>query len=209
MRMRYLVVVTAVVHTITAASGVAQREPPPPFPGECRALARELLQDQSQRLKYAQALSRCKDDGPPVLTSLWVTPPTLKTEREVLVAATVELRDYRIFQAVRTVALNVSNGTEVRISALEALVGYFDPGAVLMSHETAGDRRWAIGGWGHYTPPTDGAQPLPTNIRNQVLEVFRSLATDTTSDVGRAAKDVLYSLEGLARWTQPAPPGDG
>lgn len=96
---------------------------------ECR-LAAQVVSTGHPRTKAEWAkdyLLNCEEDAPPVLAGLWRDLPADTGRVEWLVAISSRIRDGRIYDQARTVALDRSRPDVVRVGAMIVLAQYADP----------------------------------------------------------------------------------
>jgi hypothetical protein len=77
--------------------------------------------------KSVQALEACPATGPAALARVWnEKAPVLREELQPLAYTSIRLQDERLYRAALS-ALGRSGDTEVRLAAMEVLVGYYNP----------------------------------------------------------------------------------
>jgi hypothetical protein len=147
--------------------------------------ATQNVQRSAQGEAYSSAigdLPSCGAAGVRALKSLWGQPPSDTAAVRVLGEATPRLRDQQMFNEVVSVFQNTSRPREVRLAALEALVGYFQPGLALKFTEP--DEPVQHGSayvmLGQGDPPTtrNGPTPLAARVRGDVLEAVQRIGKE-------------------------------
>jgi hypothetical protein len=165
--------VMATLMGATAASAVAQED----------TLSRAAICDQANATlqrrpaaaTYASAVSElpaCRAAGAEALRAQWEQLPADTVEVRVLGEVTPRLRDRQVFESVLAAYRDGSRPRAARLAALEALVGYYQPGLVVeyvepklrLQHGSA----YVRVGWGDPTTTT-GAIPLSTGTRGEIL----------------------------------------
>lgn len=147
----------------------------------------------------------CPDAGARALAAEWTHPPGDSLARRSLVAVSWNIQDRRIYDAVTQVVRNGSASRDLRLDAIEVLVGYFDQclGIRYQTPELAhapGLAYVALGRRYHGTA-RPGARPLPASVRAEVLYTLRQVgATDRDEVVGKIA---AYLTERLAEKHDP------
>jgi hypothetical protein len=192
----------ALVHTV--AVGQSDRREDVHLRNDCRLAAQVLRTGQpATKTSWAWAvISLCANDGPPVLAELWASVSSDDSARaETVLNASSRLRDQRIADAARRVAMNPANTDAVRLSGIILLIRYADPHSglavpLLVAPDgwTPGRRvRMISGGWGpHKIPQTEGEVPLGADFGNSVVSLLRAIAG------GDSSHRIQYVATGLA-----------
>lgn len=145
----------------------------------------------------------CPDAGARALAAEWTHPPGDSLARRTLVAVSWNIQDRRIYDAVTQVVRNGGASRDLRLDAIEVLVGYFDPclgirfqtpePGILAPPVALGER--------YHGSAKPGAQPLLVSVRADVLNTLRQVgATDRDEVVGKIA---TYLAERLAEMHDP------
>jgi len=124
---------------------------------------------------YSNAVSElpsCATAGAQGLRAQWQQPPSDTAAQRVLGEVTPRLRDRQVFDAVLAAFRDPGRSRTVRLAALEALMGYYQPGLSVkyvepvqaVNHGSA----YVMAGWGDKTT-TSGATPLSTDTRGEIL----------------------------------------
>ena len=159
-------------------------------------------------LNAVRTLMSCPQRGPIALAAEWASPPNDTTDLRLLGAVSGNLRDNRILDAVRGIALQNSRPREVRLAALRTLVRYFDPRLAVEFKEPPRpdlpDAAYVmLGEWSH-PPGNDGSQPLPASVRQDVLDVLAQLETSPGDTVvEKVARYLRKRLEERGKQDEP------
>jgi hypothetical protein len=129
-------------------------------------------------------------DGPAAIATRWRTTDDLHHLR----TWNYMIRDQRIAEAVLAVARDASRPTDLRLMALETLIGYFDSSATIRLEELRNPRRFPS--LASVTHPTTrvGTQPPAQDLPDRVYALSRDLTADPNPAVARAAKAVWQAL---------------
>jgi hypothetical protein len=137
--------------------------------------ATRTLHDRPSAARYASTVSElpaCPAAGAAALRAQWAQPPGDTTAVRVLGEVTSRLRDRPLFETVLAAFRDPARPRTVRLAALEALMGYYQPGLLVkyvepvqaVNHGSA----YVMVGWGDETT-TSGATPLSTDTRGEIL----------------------------------------
>ncbi|MDT8368905.1 MAG: hypothetical protein RQ745_06830 [Longimicrobiales bacterium] len=164
---------------------------------DCRRAAQILTRGEPDPLREwaLQRIDACNESGGPVLAQVWAEPD--EAELEQLYWTTAGFRDARVFDAVRAVAADVSQSTDVRLTALRVLAAYadrhLDPRlSDLKPSEDPEGPRLAYPGVGHRAQ-TEGAEPLPADHVDVTLMLLAELAEEDPDATVRFAAGRLRS----------------
>lgn len=168
----------------------------------CR-LAAQVLTTGHPDPHYAWArdiISACDESGGPALAAVWQSATDDPQELGRLVYVTTRLRDQRILDALLAIARDRTRPAAIRLSTLQVLISYFAPGAyvsiVSLEHPPFGSPL----GWETEFAPTEGAVPLASSARDEILSLTTELArSDQDSTVRDAARFVTEGLEAILR----------
>lgn len=129
-------------------------------------------------------------DGPAAMATRWRTTDDLQHLR----TWNYVIRDQRIAEAALAVARDASRPTDLRLMALETLIGYFDSSATIRLEELRNPPRFPS--LASVTHPTTrvGTQPPAQDLPDRVYALSRELTADQNPAVARAAKAVWQAL---------------
>ncbi len=159
---------------------------------------------------YCAAIAQivwCGDAGPRALAAQWLTPPTDTTALRVLAGASARISDPRLLAAAKGVLLGRSRSRDVRLAAIQVLVGQFDP-ALVVEYRTPSGPAAAWGGsyvmLGHWIresgfPGASGGErgdSVPPATRGLVVSLLRQVGASDPDDV--VQKVTSYLAERLA-----------
>lgn len=121
-------------------------------------------------------LPNCKAAGARVLRAQWQQPPSDTVAVRLLGEVTPRLRDRQVFDAVLTTFRDPHQPRNVRLAALEALMGYYQPGlgASFPEPEQPVQHGSAYVMMGAGDPPTTqkGPSALTVGVRAEILEAL-------------------------------------
>lgn len=184
---------------------------------QCR-LAAQVLGTGHPHPKYDWALGyilHCEEVGPPALVQMWRSELSDTSTVGQLLDASSRIRDRRIYEEVRRVALDRSKPDVMRVGALIVLSEYVDSEMAYsfpLLAPPAGDvrripSRWASGTlYGQLT----GSDPLRESVDEPVIELYEQLAQDRSNRsvwfaAAVLAKNVRYWVEQRASEAMPLP----
>lgn len=166
----------------------------------CR-LAVQILETEHPRPHNEWALSvigMCDESGPPVLAMFWSAPPADSQALEVLYVTSSRLRDARLATAVRQVALDQTQSAAVRITAMRVLTVYANPSVDPDMHELTPPEPGTVAARGHsstfHRPQTEGIEPLPEDIRANVIGLFSRIEEEDPNPLVRYAAGQLQHI---------------
>ena len=169
------------------------------------APAEATLRVQPRGESHRRALSilmGCPVAGPRALATEWGRPREDTTDLQLLGDASARLTDRRLLQALRGVALDASRDRQVRLTAIRALVGQFDPSLEVVYrkpwHPELGGSEYVM--IGRYVHPSGraGAESFSASERDEVLDVLRQLKTSDSDEViQKVASYLLERLEAM------------
>lgn len=146
----------------------------------------------------ASDLTTCRDAGPRALAAKWDQLPSDSVAVGYLADISRNINDLRLLSAIKRVVLQTSNSERVRLLALTALVGQYDPSTSISFHPRS--KRYPEVGpilsWGMIDGPgTYGAQPVGADARADILSTLRQLrGSDPNDGIRKAAQDILTHL---------------
>jgi hypothetical protein len=164
--------------------------------------AEDTLRLQPRGESYRRALGilmGCPVVGPRALATEWGRSQEDTTVLRLLGDASARMTDRRLLQALRSVTLDALRDRQVRLTAIRAFVGQFDPSLEVVyrtpSHPGLGGSAYVM--LGRYVHPLGraGAEPLSASERHEVLDVLRQLKTSDSDEV--VQKVAGYLLERL------------
>ncbi len=129
-------------------------------------------------------------DGPAAIALRWRTTDNLLHLR----TWNFMIRDQRIAEAALAAARDASRPADIRLMALETLIGYFDPSATIRLENLRDPRPFlSLASITH--PATRlGTQPPTEDLPDRVYALSRELTADPNVGVARAAKAVWQAL---------------
>jgi hypothetical protein len=136
------------------------------------------------------------DDRAQELARQWNAPPQDSAALAALVFHSARMRDARVHAAIVAAAQDVAAPRQVRLAAIQAMVGHFDRCLFVEFPEGPwpdGGTRYSLGKGGYtYAPRTDqGGMALPGTVREDVLGTVRRISE---SDPDPAVRQVLGLL---------------
>jgi len=178
---------------LIAFAGVAMAQQDGSWCGPAEASLRSAARGDTYH-RAIRDLVGCPVSGPQALAAQWAHPPEDTVALQILGDASATLRDRRLLRAATSAALNTSNRREVRLTAIQALLGQFHPSlkAVYRTPAESG-----LGGVAYvmlaepdHRNDRPGAEPLPPSAQDDVLNVLRQLSSDQ-DEVIRKISDYL------------------
>ena len=169
----------------------------PHLRNDCR-LAAQTLETGHPAPHSAWALetiARCEESAGAALAALWSAPPSDSAALEQLFAASAQVRDARLLDAVARVAESGGQATLVRVTALRALAAYVDPGVVAPVELLVepDPREYRVASRDHAVQ-IDGSVPLGADTTASVRALLQRLTTDGDASVRAAATYLLRRL---------------
>ena len=168
----------------------------------CSAAAAKVQDVAAQPAELQQALLRvrtCPDDGPESIRAAWARPPRDSTTLWALARVSGQLRDRRVFEAVRGAATNREGGTATRLAAIASLVSLFDDRVIAsftprVAPNGAQTMHVQLSQLTHPGSSTGGA-PLEGDTRDQILGLLTRLGdADTDRDVRSVSAQLAKRL---------------
>jgi hypothetical protein len=156
---------------------------------DCRLAVQVLTHGQpaNKREWALDTITRCDESGPPVLARMWRQTAADSASVGSMIYRSVGLRDRRVYEVVSAIARDRSVPALKRAAALHLLVRWARPGLSLEyeqffapDFEPAQQRRNAFHGISHDTQD-EGAEPLPTGVKEDVAQLARDIAQDDPS----------------------------
>jgi len=138
---------------------------------------------------------RCAE-GPNVIAARWRAAHDRSEDLKQLLIWNQQLRDQRIAEAAIGVARDASRPIPVRLTALQALVTYFDPSASVGLGPGALDNPPPTGSLGHDADVGArlGSEPPAPDLPDRIYRLNRDLVNDATPAVARAARYLWQAL---------------
>ncbi len=135
-----------------------------------------------------QSLSRCRDSGAVALVALWTRASTLPSAQQAALRyASADLRDSRIYDALRNVANDATLPATARLGALQVLTSYFDATRKVSMRALANPVGEAVAIVADYNPQV-GTAVLPVTLPREYLAQLADLAwEDPDPQVRRGA----------------------
>jgi hypothetical protein len=174
---------------------------------QCR-LAAQVLETGHPHPKYPWALNYimiCEEQAPPVLVQMWRRQLTDTLEVRHVMTASSRIRDRRIYEEVRRVALDRAKPDVMRVGALIVLSEYVDTGMAYSFPDLApppGEIRRLPSRWtsGTHGFQTTGPEPLPESVDAPVIQLYEQLAQDQSNRPVWFAAAVL--ARNVRRWVE-------
>ena len=174
----------------TTAGSAASQE------GVVDTLSRAAICDQAIRAlrgrptgeAYAGAVSElpaCSSAGASALRVQWSQLPTDSADVRMLADVTPRLRDRSVFKDVLSVYRDPSRPRNARLAALQALMGYYQPGLIVVYVEPKvpvqhGSAYVRVGGGDPIT--SNGPTPLSANTRGEILTALDQVAKQDSDE---------------------------
>jgi len=147
--------------------------------GICQQAA-TTLQGRPAAGAYANVVSElpsCAAAGAQGLRTQWRQPPGDPASLRVLGEVTPQLRDRQVFDAVLGVFRDTGRPRVLRLAALEALMGYYQPGLVVKYVEPAlavnHGSAYVMVGWGDPFTSSSSTAPLTPASRGEILQALQ------------------------------------
>jgi hypothetical protein len=138
---------------------------------------------------YYQAvadLTTCPSEGSAGLAGAWQKAPSDSTAIRILGEATPRLRDRDVLQAVLIAFRDPGRPQAVRLAALEALVGYYQPGMGVRYTEPDRPVRsgsaYVMLGRGDAPSVRSGRKPLSAGTRQEILQALAAVGASDPDD---------------------------
>jgi hypothetical protein len=164
------------------------------------ARAAAMLDRGASGEAYYRALSdiqNCGGTGAVALRKQWQQPPTDTIALRLLGEVSPQLRDRHLLDAVLTAFRDASRPRDVRFAALEALVGYYEPGLGLAFSEPHipvqhGSAYVALS-FGDPSTTEPGPTPLTARARHDILQALQQAGTSDPDQRMRLIAKYLHS----------------
>jgi len=151
---------------------------------------------------YYLAFNAIQDcpNGPRVLAEQWASPPSDSVALRLLGQVGANVLDQRVFDAARAVVANEGARRDVRLAAMDVLVGHYDPCLSLWIQvkslpDAAGHSVvvWLL--QSEHNLRRRGSEPLPSSVRDDVLATLdAAAASGPDSVVHEAARRLAARL---------------
>ena len=149
---------------------------------------------------YSNAVSElpsCATAGAQGLRAQWEQPPSDTAAQRVLGEVTPRLRDRQVFDAVLAVFRDPGRPRTVRLAALEALMGYYQPGLTVkyvepvqkVSHGSA----YVMVGRGERFTKGSTSAPLTPASRREILQALQQAGAADPDERVRLISSYIYS----------------
>lgn len=186
----------------TTVSCVAAQEVGTEAPSQsaiCERAARSL-KSRPPAQGYSRAIAdlpACGVVGARALEDQWKEPPSDTATVRVLGEVTPRLRDRQVFDAVVGAFRDPARRRDLRLAALEALMGYYEPGvgaayvepALAVQHGSA----YVMMGQGDPVATYRGAAPLSASTRTEILQVLEMVSKQDTDERVRLISAYIHS----------------
>jgi hypothetical protein len=150
---------------------------------DCRLAAQVLITGQPRTKRdWARGyIATCKNEGPPAIVQEWRNVPSDTAAVVQLMRASTAIRDMRIYEQVRSVAVDRSRADMVRVGAMHVLDSYAEPhhaGWFLSMPPADGQVRRVNPATAYAAHPvyTNGPVPLAGSVREPVLQLLQQIA---------------------------------
>jgi hypothetical protein len=164
------------------------------------ARAAAMLDRGASGEAYYRALSdvqNCGGTGAVALRKQWQHPPTDSIALRALGEVSPQLRDRHLLDAVLTVFRDPTRLREVRFAALEALVGYYEPGLglaftephIAVQHGSA----YVALSFGDPSTTEPGPTPLTARARHDILQALQQAGASDPDERMRLIARFLHS----------------
>jgi hypothetical protein len=150
---------------------------------DCRLAAQILITPQPHtRRDWARGfIANCENEGPPAIVQEWRNVPSDTAAVVQLMRASTAIRDMRIYEQVRSVAVDRSRADVVRVGAMHVLDNYVDPhhAGWFMNRPPADGqvrRVYPANALAMHALYTNGPVPLVGSVRAPVLRLLQQIA---------------------------------
>jgi hypothetical protein len=131
-------------------------------------------------------LTTCPTEGSTGLAGAWQKAPSDSIAIRILGEASPRLRDRDVLQAVLTAFRDPGRPQAVRLAALEALVGYYQPGMAVRYTEPSRPVRsgsaYVMLGRGDPPSVRNGQKPLSAGARQDILQALAAVGASDPDD---------------------------
>lgn len=142
-----------------------------------------------------ETIARCEESAGAALAALWSAPPSDSVALEQLFAASAQVRDARLLDAVARVAEAGGQARLVRLTALRVLAAYVDPSVVAPVELLVepDPREYRVASRDHAVQ-IEGSVPIGADTAASVRDLLHRLTTDEDASVRAAARYLLRRL---------------
>jgi hypothetical protein len=169
---------------------------------DCRLAAQVLLIDEprTQRDWARGYIANCENEGVPAIVREWRNVPNDTAAVVQLMHASTAIRDMRIYEQARAVAVDRSRADVVRVGAMHVLDSYVDrhhAGWFMNRPPADGQvkRVYPANAYAMHAPFTNGPVPVVGSVREPVLQLLQQIAA--TREV--EPLPVWYAAAAIAR----------
>lgn len=166
----------------------------------CDQAAAVLDAPDARGERYYRAVSElpsCPSAGVRSLGAQWKRPPRDTTALRLLGEVTPRLRDRQLFETVLGVFRGASHPRDVRLAALEALAGYYEPGLAIRftepTHPVQHGSAYVMLGRGDPPHTETGPTPLTQSARREILQALQEVGRQDPDERLRLVADYLHS----------------
>ena len=150
---------------------------------DCRLAAQVLTTGQPQTKRdWARGyIANCENEGVPAIVQEWRNVPSDTAAVVQLMRASRAIRDIRIYEQARAVAVDRSRADVVRVGAMHVLDSYVDPhhAGWFMNRPPADGqvkRVYPANAYAMHAPFTNGPAPVVGSVREPVLQLLQQIA---------------------------------
>ena len=150
---------------------------------DCRLAAHILTTDEPHtRRDWARGyIANCENEGVPAIVQEWRNVPSDTAAVVQLMHASTAIRDMRIYEQARAVAIDRSRADVVRVGAMHVLDSYVDPHRAgwFMNRPPADGqvkRVYPANAYAMHAPFTNGPVPVVGSVREPVLQLLQQIA---------------------------------
>lgn len=148
------------------------------------ARAASNLKDGVQAQPHYEALAdvaTCPSEGSATLVEAWRKTPTDTAALRLLGEITPRIRDRDLFRTVLSTFLDRGQPRAVRLAALEALVGYYQPGLAVRytepAHPVRSGSAYVMLGQGEPPVVVTGRTSLTSSVRQEILQALATVGS--------------------------------
>jgi hypothetical protein len=164
------------------------------------ARAATMLERGANKEAYYQAIADLQDCGATGIRAyqkLWRQPPTDSIALQALGKLSPQIRDRHLLDVVLTAFRDASRPREVRFAALDALVGYYEPGLglaftepqIAVKHGSA----YVMFSYGDPSSTEAGPTPLTAQARRDILQALKHAGAGDPDERVRLIATYLHS----------------
>jgi len=150
---------------------------------DCRLAAQVLTTGQPHtKRNWARGyIANCENEGVPAIVQEWRNVPSDTAAVVQLMRASTSIRDMRIYEQARSVAVDRSRSDVIRVGAMHVLDSYVNPqhAGWFMDRPPADGqvrRVYPANAYAMHAPFTNGPIPVIGSVREPVLQLLQQIA---------------------------------